>query len=241
MDGFGKKVDRRYLAVIGDVARSRSDADRPALQKRLERAVRNINERHRPSIASRAIVTLGDEFQCLLADPGAAPWILMEATLGLDPHAVRFGLGWGPLATPRKESAIGMDGPCFHHARNAVGEVKRRGRWARFAGFGPSEDALVNGVFPLLGHAVEGWTSKQREAFDRMWSRPAAPSPAVTRAEVARRLGIAPSSLSQRLTAIRFDDVLESLRALGDLLRRLTPPDGGDALDASAGGPVARG
>ncbi|MGA9192115.1 MAG: SatD family protein, partial [Anaerolineales bacterium] len=56
-----------YLAIIGDVIRSRQVADRASLQARLAHALSRLNSDEPADLAARFVLTVGDEFQGLLA------------------------------------------------------------------------------------------------------------------------------------------------------------------------------
>lgn len=116
-----------YWALIGDVVGSRRVADRARLQARLERVLRDLNRGWGEALAARFALTLGDEFQALFRGPDALPAAVERVCHGLVGTGVRFGVGWGELATPLRRRAVGMDGPCFHRARAAI-ESARRGR-----------------------------------------------------------------------------------------------------------------
>ncbi len=60
-----------YVAVIGDIRRSRHIAERGLLQEQLETALGGANERFAADVAAGFVLTLGDEFQGLLLRPGS--------------------------------------------------------------------------------------------------------------------------------------------------------------------------
>lgn len=46
--------------------------------------------------------------------------VICEIVDNIHPIQLRFGLGFGPLNTSIKENALGMDGPAFYSAREAI-------------------------------------------------------------------------------------------------------------------------
>ena len=84
MSILASKGESTYLALIGDVRRSREHTDRRGLQRQLERSLERINTSLAPALASRFILTLGDEFQGLFLDPQAG----LSAILGVPSAAM---------------------------------------------------------------------------------------------------------------------------------------------------------
>jgi hypothetical protein len=203
----------KYLAVIGDIRRSREVVERAELQKLIERVLGDVNAEFADCIASGFVITLGDEFQGLLVEPVCAIRVLVALDLALGAEAsVRYGLGWGEVTTDLRHVALGMDGPCFHRAREAVAEGKRLNRWATVSGLG-RDDELLNGVLWLLGATRERWTRVQRETVSQARF-------ARTQREVAEARGVNESSISQALKAALHEPVLAAERAVEIVLGR---------------------
>jgi hypothetical protein len=154
-----------YVAVIGDIVASRAlpAADRARLQRHLRAAIPAFNRRWRTSLAARFAVTLGDEWQCLLTS--AAPiWEIAQVVRAtLEEVEWVIACGRGAIATPleRGMAAPEIDGPCFHHARAALDDAKRRRRLFAFRGFGAAEAAL-NGFASYHAALYWSWTPRQR-------------------------------------------------------------------------------
>jgi hypothetical protein len=201
-------TDRMYLALIGDIRRSRELPERAAVQKKLEDAISSLND-VLPSedLEAAFAITLGDEFQGLLRRPSAVLRAIIHVEAKLPAVRIRYGLGWGAVATELRDMAMGMDGPCFHLARDAVGLSKEHDRWGTAAGFGEAGDAIVTGLLSLLGAVREGWTVRQAEtvALARLAS---------TQREVAAQLSVGPSTVSEALSAAQFGYVQEAERSL---------------------------
>lgn len=208
-----ESTEKKYLAIIGDIRRSREVAERAELQKLIERALGEINSRFADCIAAGFVITLGDEFQGLLVEPSCGLRVLVALDLALGGDAsIRYGVGWGEVTTDLRSVALGMDGPCFHRAREAVAEGKRLNRWATVSGFG-LDDEVLNGIFWLLGATRERWTHVQRETVSQARS-------ARTQREVAEARGVNESSISQALKAALHEPVLAAERAAEIVLAR---------------------
>ena len=202
----------RYIAVIGDVKRSRHAEDRWGLQKTLERALVCVNETLRDELAARFVVTLGDEFQGLLKSPVTIMRVLNALEARLDGTPMRYGVGRGTLMTDLREHAIGMDGPCFQMAREAVVAGKGADRWATVSGFG-GDDEVLNGLLWLVGAVRGRWTSVQRETVEQVRA-------AHTQRKAAAMLGVNESSVSQALKSALYKPVLAAEHAVSAILER---------------------
>ena len=202
-----------YLVVIGDIRGSRQLPHRAELQKTMEDGLRHINAAFKDALAAGFVVTLGDEFQGVLKGPGDAIDVLVALDLEFARAIpIRYGLGWGPITTEMRAMAVGMDGPCFHGARDAVQKGKRDGRWVTVSGFGEDDD-IINALLGLAGEVRSRWTDVQRETVEQARR-------ARTQREVASARGVHESSVSQTLKAAMNDSVLEAERAAAALMMR---------------------
>lgn len=181
-----------YLAVVADVVASRQVPDRSDLQARLRQALDRVNEQFAGVVASRFVLTLGDEFQGLLRGPEQLHRILGLLRASAHPQELRFGLGVGRLETPLQPQALGMDGPCFHHARAAVERAEQRGTPVEVeAGWEVQAFAIYS---TLWGEIRRRWTTRQRLVADLAMS-------GLEGVEIAAMLRISPSAVSQHLRA----------------------------------------
>jgi hypothetical protein len=158
------------IAVIADVVQSRryEDGERAALQTRLQKLLEGVNRRYRPTILSRFVITTGDEFQGLLSSASAIPDLLWDMEQ-LPPTAFRIGIGHGRLSTPLSpEAAVGMDGPVWYNARDAITLAKKGRRLGGvFIGF-DAYDMPLNGFARLLHHFRDRLIPSQRVTFSRL-------------------------------------------------------------------------
>lgn len=122
-------TSNRYVAIIGDIVNSRKIAgeQRKTVQYRLEETLDSVNQRYRDYIVSDFLITLGDEFQGLLRPNAPLYEIISCVVEGINADRnkekiieIRFGIGLGRILTDIKKVALGMDGPAFHYARNAL-------------------------------------------------------------------------------------------------------------------------
>jgi hypothetical protein len=191
------KRDQKHIALIGDLVRSREIIDREAVQRRLGGFLDSINRRFADHVSARLVVTVGDEFQGLLRPGFPLREFLwsFEQELGQE-HPARFGAGFGTISTDMRTEAVGMDGPCFHRAREALSEAKGSGAYLMFKGFGIDE--ALNGLFALLRDIETGWTDRQRRVIE------------VLRREgqqtaVAQTMGVTKQNVNSILKAAKYE------------------------------------
>lgn len=211
MNMLAENNQRNYLAVIGDIRGSRRLVDRQAVQERLRGALADLDRAFAPAIAARAAITTGDEFQVLLHDPAAGLPLIIACDEALPGLSLRYGLGWGPLATRLEERAVGMDGPCFHAARDAIDFAATEERWVAVRGFGATFDTALDGILALLGAVRADWTGKQAAAVAHRRRVP-------TQRAMAAELHLDPSTVSKRLQSAYYDEVTATEAAVASLM-----------------------
>jgi len=203
-----------YVAVIGDIIGSREVEERGGLQTRLQATVARANLACRDTLASSFVLTLGDEFQGLLNSPDDLHWLLARFRADLHTAEVRFGIGIGPLETPLEPQALGMDGPCFHHAREAVERAAARETYVEVSIPDDSGDQGVFDVYAVLSAAIRHrWTRRQCQVVDLTMAGSEGK-------EVAVRLAITPSAVSQHLRAAGGQAIAQATRAWQAALQR---------------------
>jgi hypothetical protein len=161
----------RYLAVITDVVRSRQLAPtaRARLQEELRALLATLNLGFAEALAAEFVITTGDEFQGLLRDGAVIPDLVWALRTQLQGARTRVGIGYGTLHTELLPQAIGMDGPVFHAARDAIVLARKEG-WEGgvFRGFGDPGDRILNGIAHLLERHTGRMTPRQRELADQL-------------------------------------------------------------------------
>lgn len=164
---------RPYVAVVGDIVRSKTLTDRNEVQERMKAILRGVNERYVESIASDFMITLGDEFQGLLKSGDSTLAILREIEEKMAPVPLRFGIGVGEITTEiDRHFPLGADGPAYYNARAAVETLKSREKKINTGdsnillvsqGDNAGIDLLLNSIFTLC-YTIRGkWTDRQRE------------------------------------------------------------------------------
>jgi hypothetical protein len=162
---------------------------RAAAQREFAKLITDLNRRFRHDIASRFVITLGDEFQGLLSNAEVVPEIVWTIESEYRQRDVRLGFGFGRLHTPIQPVALNIDGPVLHNARAAITTARSRGLLGGvFEGFGPY-DVVLTGYAQVLRHIREGLTEKQHRVMELLRA-------GHTQVEVAAKLHISKQAVS---------------------------------------------
>lgn len=202
----------QYTVVIADIVGSRQVKDRAALQAKFEALVSELNTVFQDEVAAGFLVTLGDEFQGVLKSPRRCLDLAIHCALALYPVKIRFGIGVGPIDTmPLKEVALGMDGPAFHRAREAVEAARARKLMAVAVTPDPGVDAVLTEAVAVVARIMDGWTPRQRQAVTALRELK-------MQRLVAERLGVAPAAISQRLDKAMWREIERLIGAVQELM-----------------------
>jgi SatD family (SatD) len=208
-----------YVAVIGDIVASREIKNRAAVQRRYEKLMEQLNMDLRADLRSQFTITLGDEFQGLLAKAHS----IADLIWTVDAFAavpVRLGFGYGPLSTSLKRVALQMDGPAFYNARDAIEHARqKRVLGGVFRGFGEDEDAVLNGFARLLQHQRERMTARRKELVTLLRA-------GYTQSEVTQKLRISPPAVSKAVKVAGWDAYAEGERGFRVALDRSSRREG---------------
>jgi hypothetical protein len=162
-----------YIAVIGDIIKSKKIIDRNEVQSKLRTVLDKINKKYAGEIASNFMITLGDEFQGLLKCGKNAVRMISEIEIAMLPVQLRFGIGIGKIDTEINSNIpFGADGPAYHNARKMIDELKiKEKKYATnysnimICSQGDNEqiDMLLNTILSLCSTLKARWTPRQTE------------------------------------------------------------------------------
>jgi hypothetical protein len=154
--------------------------------------------------------TAGDEFQGVLVDSAAlatvAERLLREA-------AWSIGIGVGEVEEPLPESTRAGRGPAYVHARAAVNSAKSAPWRLRVVGDDPGARALETTLW-LWAYVLNRRTPRGWEVADLV-------DAGATYDEVARRLGVTQSAISQRAQAAGIVEGRRARELVTDLVGAL--------------------
>lgn len=158
--------------------------------------------------------TTGDEFQGLLGDPEALAtaieWLLRD-------EAWHVGIGVGPVDEPLPDHTRAGRGPAYQHARTAVTAAKSSPWHLRVVGDDPAVRALETTIW-LWAAVLARRTSRGWEVADLV-------AEGLTYGEVAERLGIGQSAVSQRAQAAGIVEARRARELVIDLTTYLLGKD----------------
>ncbi|MDI9497607.1 MAG: SatD family protein [Bacillota bacterium] len=217
----------RYIVLIGDLIGSRKIRNRGEIQERLRDVLAQLNERYSSMLASRLMLTLGDEFQGIFRPDPRLLRLLDELFLAA-PHPFRLGLGYGEIVTAiDPELSIGADGEAFWHARTAIDRAHRETYGGichiSFAGGCERADSTINTLFLLSETIKTQWTRLQLETFAALLASDIYDED-FHQADFARTLGISESSLSKRLSLGHIKIYLRARTEITQLLEAYDAP-----------------
>ena len=190
-----------YIAIIGDIKKSKKLKDRNIVQSNMKKALDNINAKYSKDISSKFLITLGDEFQGLLHNGSNVVNIIQEIQSDMYPVEIRFGIGVGQITTDINfEMAIGADGPGYYKARQAIEFLKENERKNKTHALDirieidrDNDEAaiMLNTILSLLAVVKYNWTDRQREIiWDMMEHKD-------SQAKSAHRLKVAQSTIQE--------------------------------------------
>lgn len=210
------------LVIIADMVASRHASDRNALQQSLQRVLAELNQQQ--PLLSPYTITLGDEFQAVLAD---AQQVFQQCAIiqaALYPVRVRFSLAIGDISTEiNRQQALGMDGPAFYAARDGI-ELLRKNRGLYHVSGLPGESAaLANASLQLLSHNVNKWKQHRHTIM-------AALGQGHKVKQIAEQLGISDKAVYKSISTGAVEYNLEIFRQLAILINQALKVDGIPAI-----------
>ncbi|MBU0502696.1 MAG: SatD family protein, partial [Candidatus Margulisbacteria bacterium] len=192
---------KKYCVLIGDIVRSRDIEKRKSFQKDFVNLLSKINKKFSSQILSEFTVTLGDEFQGVLRSPADSYEIMAELSELFYPIEVRFGLGWEIITTEIKKKAIGMDGPAFHLARQAIDQAKDSGKLIVYLTRSREKDLALNALTLAILEIKKALTKRQRLAV-ALYKKHG------TQAVAAKAMKVDRTTLAKMLKAAQLENLL---------------------------------
>lgn len=216
-----------YIAMIGDIKQSKNVKNRGEVQRNLQRILSEINDKYESDIASKFVITLGDEFQGLLLSGYNTMKILTEIERKIYPVQLRFGIGIGDVTTDiNKEMSIGADGPAYYKAREAIDYIKSNEKKKLAVPTDVRVEAdddkknttyLLNTILSLMMGIKSSWSNRQREIIWDMLEHQDSQS------AVASRFQIKQPAIQKSLALgnyYGFKEAMDSMdKALGEIRR----------------------
>lgn len=201
-----------YLAMIGDIIGSRKLSDRNEAQLKLQEVLDLVNEKYGEYILSNFTITIGDEMQGLLKPNAPVYDILVNILEENYPVKIRFGLGLGRLTTDNinREMSIGMDGPAFYLAREAIEKAhKQKGYSIVFKSeiHDSTKEEEINVTLGLLSIIRNLWNERFLSIIKLL-------RVGMKQKDIADELGVSQPYISELVNKSYWKEVLSSERIL---------------------------
>jgi DNA-binding transcriptional LysR family regulator len=204
--------------LIGDLIGSRRARDRDRLHTRLAQALAEVNEQSAPITPLR--ITVGDEYQGAFATVGAALQATLRLRLAMLPEFdLRHGLGWGTVRVLEHEPRV-EDGPGWWVARDAISAVHaaagrpssrdRRTAYLRADGVEGPDPAAIEALLVLRDSALARLSPRSLTVLRDLMS-------GSSQREVAERLDISASAVSQRVRSDGLAALVAADQAMGEI------------------------
>ena len=221
--------DNPYVAIIGDMKESKKIDNRSETQKKLKQVLAEINQKYKPEISAKFIITLGDEFQGLLNRGANTMNIVSEIERKMFPIKIRFGIGIGRITTDiNEEMAIGADGPGYYFARDAIDYLKKneKKKQAIAADIRFEVDCdnqataiMLNTIVALMTAIKESWSDRQREIIWDMIEHQD------SQTDVANRLKIQQPAVQKSFSLGKYYAYKNAVDTIGDVLGEIRRDD----------------
>jgi len=213
--------DNYYIAIIGDIVHSKELWNRKESQEKLEAVLDSVNKKYSDAIASKFMITLGDEFQGLLKNGAETMKLIAEIEIGMFPVQIRFGIGIGRITTDiNPDFPLGADGPAYYNARKMVDAIKSIEKKNRTSDAdvmiategSPPSDQLLNTILSLNAALKKKWSDRQREiVFDCILHGD-------NQVKAAERLGISQSSVQKGLANANYYSMKKAVDTVSNVL-----------------------
>ncbi|RAK04162.1 SatD family protein [Halanaerobium saccharolyticum] len=173
LTGKRKKIEinlkGEHLALIGAYPRKLNEGNK------IENTLTKLNEEYNNLIRSKFVLTtLSEEakdyfeFQALfkkeISDYQKLLYLFVD--LYYEINELYVGLGSGDISTEIKDQALGMDGPAFYKAREALKKSFTEGMSLNLIANENLADTSISIILSLLLEFVKKWTSQQKKAVN---------------------------------------------------------------------------
>lgn len=214
-----------YIAIIGDIKKSKEITNRKEVQDKLKQALDDVNIKYRDDISSNFTITLGDEFQGLLNKGDNVMNMIQQLEKVMHPVKIRFGIGIGEITTDiNPEISIGSDGSAYYKARDAINYLKQaeKKRKAVASDYRIEIDCdnkiatdLLNTILSLITSIKNSWTDRERMVIWDMIEHQD------SQTNIARRLKISQPAVQKFLSGGKYYIYQDALDTIANTLSEI--------------------
>lgn len=219
---LGDNMSKIYICLIGDIVRSKSinAKERREFQKHFREDLEYFNRKYRDKITSKLTVTLGDEYQGLFNDALVAFELISYIQVKY-PYQFRHGIAIGELYTDLNDISIGMDGPVWWKAREALNEIKNdKKNNVSIKIYGLKNkvlEDLINNSFVFINALMNNWKEPHKEVLKNIIETYGLINQ-FKQVEFAHKFNFDPSKVSRILKSTKFFAYVEFVRSLANLI-----------------------
>lgn len=213
-DKFGGSY---YVALMGDIVKSRSTKSVPMLYSIFNKAVDDENVSRKGEIASPLTITLGDEFQGILFSLTSAVEMARRIRLGLIEKGAecRFVIGIVNIKTRvNTRAAWNMMGPGLAEVRSLLNEKDGNAYRFYLPSF-PDIEVLADAIGFYASSLEKRWTERQLQVvLEMLGSEGGNPM-------VAEKLRVSRQAVSKISRAAGFTEYQQGWMAINEALQRV--------------------
>jgi len=203
-------MNNKYIAIIGDVIRSREIRDRITFDEHLLTTMDSLNKTN-PHILS-PYTLIGDEIQVVFNNANRLFLDLFTILLAIHPEQMRFSIGIGSLVKPiNPQLAIEMDGPAFHYARDGIDNLKHSGYLFDFTDKEIKQTPLVKYSLYLISHNMASWNKSRLHTFTKLIN-------GCSIKEIARELNLSDKAIYQTIKVGGLRLIINMLDEIQEIL-----------------------
>ena len=193
-----------YLVIIGDIIKSRALSNRYEVQKTFQSVVSEAQTTYGGRLVSPITLTIGDEFQSVMQSASDLFKIVDELETQMLPVQLRHGFGIGTIDTDiNREYSIGMDGPAFHKAREALEISRRQNKRYHFCYDDSLIEQRINLLLSWMDAASRNWSPAKRKML-------AYKEEGATQTKIARYVKMSQPAVSQHMKSPYFKLIRET-------------------------------
>jgi hypothetical protein len=195
-------MQEKYHVMLGDVVSSRTIADRPNFQKKLENACNDVNLNYRNDIFAEFKISKGtDEIAGVLVDISNIFKIITLFFDYLYPYQIRFALVYDYIDVSMDiRDVTKMDGPAFHKASSDINELKLIGTSFKFSVYDLIVDSAIENEINLLFMIKSDWSLLQHNIIKEYMKLG-------KQTEVANKLGTSQTFVSRTIHKLRWKEL----------------------------------
>lgn len=214
-----------YYSIIGDIKKSKtySMEERMRIQNNLNLILEEVNIKYKNVLASKMVITLGDEFQGLFKTPKQLFEIITYIYTSLGDVSLRFGIGVGELYTKTNTSSIGMDGPVWWNARKNIDIIKEHYEYGQtktfmyISGLEERLETLINSELILISSIISKWSLEDKKFVNKIIKEYSLTTDIVQR-DLALMYNLEPSNLNRKLKTMQYFNLVNALCAIENIL-----------------------